>query len=306
MNTGDQTITLTGDVTGTGTGTFTSTIANSAVTYAKIQNIAPTKLLGSISASSAAPGAVTIGTGLSLADGTLTATGTGGTVTNVSPIIVTASGSTFTSTVTNASTTPAIALTIPLASETGTTAGLLSNNDYAAFNAKQSALTLGSGVQTFLATPTSANLANTVTDKTGTGKLVFATSPTLETPVLGVATATSLSSGTLTLTTALTAANGGTGQNTYAIGDILYASSTSALSKLTKGTEGQVLISASTGIPYWGSNGLSTLNNQTATSHLFSTPTNTTTADIGWSSNSSGTPSVATHSLNIPDASVSR
>jgi len=34
-NTGDQTITLTGDVTGIGTGTFTSTIANSAVTYAK-------------------------------------------------------------------------------------------------------------------------------------------------------------------------------------------------------------------------------------------------------------------------------
>ena len=35
-NTGDQTITLTGDVTGTGTGTFAATIANNAVTTAKI------------------------------------------------------------------------------------------------------------------------------------------------------------------------------------------------------------------------------------------------------------------------------
>lgn len=35
-NTGDQTITLTGDVTGTGTGTFNTTIANDAVTSAKI------------------------------------------------------------------------------------------------------------------------------------------------------------------------------------------------------------------------------------------------------------------------------
>lgn len=46
-NTGDQTITLEGDVTGTGTGTFTATIANSAVTYAKMQNVSATdKVLG--------------------------------------------------------------------------------------------------------------------------------------------------------------------------------------------------------------------------------------------------------------------
>lgn len=46
-NTGDQTITLTNDVTGSGTGTFATTIANNAVTYAKIQNISATdRLLG--------------------------------------------------------------------------------------------------------------------------------------------------------------------------------------------------------------------------------------------------------------------
>ena len=37
-NTGDQTITLTGDVTGSGTGSVAATIANSAVTNAKLAN----------------------------------------------------------------------------------------------------------------------------------------------------------------------------------------------------------------------------------------------------------------------------
>ena len=54
---------------------------------------------------------------------------------------------------------------------------------------------LGTGVATFLATPSSANLATAVTGETGTGALVFATSPTLVTPVLGVATATSIATG---------------------------------------------------------------------------------------------------------------
>jgi hypothetical protein len=52
---------------------------------------------------------------------------------------------------------------------------------------------LGTGVATFLATPTSANLASAVTDETGSGSLVFATSPTLVTPVLGTPTSGNLS-----------------------------------------------------------------------------------------------------------------
>ena len=51
---------------------------------------------------------------------------------------------------------------------------------------------LGANIATFLATPSSANLISAVTDETGTGALVFATSPTLITPVLGAATATSI------------------------------------------------------------------------------------------------------------------
>jgi hypothetical protein len=52
---------------------------------------------------------------------------------------------------------------------------------------------LGTGVATWLGTPSSANLATAVTDETGSGSLVFATSPTLVTPILGTP-----QSGTLT------------------------------------------------------------------------------------------------------------
>jgi len=65
---------------------------------------------------------------------------------------------------------------------------------------------LGTGVATFLATPSSANLISAVTDETGTGSLVFATSPTLVTPALGTP-----SSATLTNATGLPLSTGVTG-----------------------------------------------------------------------------------------------
>jgi hypothetical protein len=55
---------------------------------------------------------------------------------------------------------------------------------------------LGTGVATFLATPSSANLAAALTDETGTGANVFATSPTLVTPILGTPTSATLTNAT--------------------------------------------------------------------------------------------------------------
>ena len=55
---------------------------------------------------------------------------------------------------------------------------------------------LGTGVATFLATPSSANLIAAVTDETGTGALVFANSPTLVTPALGTPASGNLSNAT--------------------------------------------------------------------------------------------------------------
>lgn len=51
----------------------------------------------------------------------------------------------------------------------------------------------GTGVATWLGTPSSSNLAAAVTDETGTGALVFANTPTLVTPVLGTPTSGNLS-----------------------------------------------------------------------------------------------------------------
>jgi hypothetical protein len=95
---------------------------------------------------------------------------------------------------------------------------------------------LGTGIASFLATPTSANLISAVTDETGTGALVFANTPTLVTPVIGAATGTSLtltggvSAGTSTLTS-LSVTNNETVGGTLGV-----TGATTLSSSLTAGT----------------------------------------------------------------------
>lgn len=70
---------------------------------------------------------------------------------------------------------------------------------------------------------------------------------------------TSLGLTSLTLGTPLAAASGGTGNATYAIGDILYASGATALSRLADVATGNSLISGGVGVaPSWGKINLST------------------------------------------------
>ncbi len=79
---------------------------------------------------------------------------------------------------------------------------------------------LGTGVAAFLGTPSSANLAAALTDETGTGAAVFATSPTLVTPALGVASATSINKVTITApatSATITIADGKTFQSTSSL-----------------------------------------------------------------------------------------
>lgn len=86
--TSNQTITLSGDVTGSGATSIvttiaanavtTSKIANTAVTFAKIQNINTNRLLGRSSAGSGSVEEISIGSGLSLSGGTLSASGGAG------------------------------------------------------------------------------------------------------------------------------------------------------------------------------------------------------------------------------------
>lgn len=67
---------------------------------------------------------------------------------------------------------------------------------------------LGASVAAFLAAPSSANLAAAVTGETGSGALVFADSPTLVTPSLGIATADALRRGYAIKTASFTLAAG--------------------------------------------------------------------------------------------------
>jgi hypothetical protein len=121
---------------------------------------------------------------------TINATGTGGTVTSVGGTgtvngislsgTVTTSGSlTLGGALSNVSLTTQVTGTLP------------------AGNGGTGITSLGAGVATFLGTPSSANLASAVTDETGSGALVFATSPTLVTPVLGTPSSGTLSSCTV-------------------------------------------------------------------------------------------------------------
>lgn len=109
---------------------------------------------------------------------------------------------------------------------------------------------LGAGVATFLATPSSANLASAVTGETGTGALVFATSPTLVTPALGVATADSLA-----LTTDLAVIDGGTGRSTGTTAYALIATGTTATGAqqtLTAGGTTDILVGGgAAALPVW-------------------------------------------------------
>ena len=87
---------------------------------------------------------------------------------------------------------------------------------------------------------------------TGIGVTSFSAGTTGLTPSTGT-------TGAVTLAGTLVAANGGTGQSSYTIGDLLYASGSTTLSKLADVATGNALISGGVGVaPSWGKIGLTT------------------------------------------------
>ncbi len=163
---------LTGDVTTTA-GTVATTITNGVVTNAKLANSAitiagvSTSLGGSITQDTITglsstglvkrTGANTLAIATSGTDYEVPLTFTGGltrstnTITvNTSQNITTLSNLTTNGLVTTSGGTGTLGITVP-----------------------------GTGVLTFLATPSSANLASAITDETGSGALVFGTAPTI-------------------------------------------------------------------------------------------------------------------------------
>ena len=153
-----------------------------------------------------------------------------------------------------------------------------------------------------------ANLQSSVSGTTGSGNLVFATSPSVSTLTvssgnLAITSGNLTTNGTTRLTNAgvlqnvtnanagtfftggaLTAARGGTGQSSYTAGDLLYASGATTLSKLGVGSNGQCLTVAA-GLPAWSSCGTGLFTDAGAYTYLTDTTDNLI---IGDTSNDGG------------------
>ena len=182
-----------------------------------------------------ASGTLTNATGLPIS------TGISGLGTGVATFLATASSANLASALTDETGTGTVVLSVSPAltgTPTAPTAGAGTNTTQLATtafvtaanttNANLTGMVTSIGNTTSLGSFTSANLASAVMDETGSGAAVFATSPTLVAPVLGVATATTLT------TTNLIA-----GTNTY---------------PTVRGSAGQVLLtSATAGTIVWGS-----------------------------------------------------
>lgn len=125
---------------------------------------------------------------------------------------------------------------------------------------------------------------------TAAGGIVYATSTTAASATGAGTSGQALLSGGAGAPTwgTLSAGAGGTGQTTYATGDLLYASSTSALSRLAAGTSGQFLKSAGASAPAWATLQMNDIPDAAFKKSVRAA----TTADLGastWSTTGSGT-----------------
>lgn len=190
-NTGDQTITLTGDVTGSGTGSFAATIANNAVTFAKVQQIATDKILGRDSSGTGVVEELAVSGGVEF-------TGSGGIQTSAFTGDVTKAAGGTSQTIASSAVTYAKIQDISAASR------LLGRGAGAGAGVTQE-ISLGTGLS-MSGTTLSASAAGTVTSVDASGGstgMSFSGGPVTTT-------------GTLTLDGTLAVANGGTGATTAA------------------------------------------------------------------------------------------
>jgi len=270
-NTGDQTIALTGDVTGSGTGTFAASIGANKVTNAQLAtmgahtykgnntgstanaaDITPTQLTADLNAFTSSLQGLTPASGggtinFLRADGSWTTPGGGGTVTSVglsvpATSIFSATGSPVTATGTLGLTTTGTSGGVPYFSSTSA----LSSSAVLTANA----LVVGGGVGVAPAVLGSLGTTTTVLHGNASGA-----------PTFGAASLTADVSGTLPI------ANGGTNSTaTATAGGIGYGTGT-AHAYSSAGTAGQMVISGGTGSPTFKTFTAPTVSRVTGSAH---------------------------------------
>jgi len=268
-NTGDQTITLTGDVTGSGTGSFAASISAGSVTLTKMANLSANSIIGNNTGSAATPIALS-GTNVTAmldafsstlkglapasgggttnflrADGTWAAPpNSGGTVTSVAALTLGTSGTDLSSSVANGTTTPVITLNVPDASATAR--GALTSTDWSTFNSKQSALS-GTGI-----VKSTSGTISYLTDNSANWDTAYTNRITSLTTTGSSGSAT-LVSNTLNIPTYTLAGLGGFANPMTTAGDIIYGGASGVATRLAgSGTNGWVLTyDTATNTPKW-------------------------------------------------------
>ena len=210
-------------------------------------------------------GQVLTSAGASAPTWTTPTTGTVTSVTGTAPVV------------SSGGATPAISM----AAATTTVSGYLTSTDWNTFNGKQAAGTYVTAVSVAsangLAGTSSGGATPALTLSTsitgllkGNGTAISAATAGTDylTPTTGVTTfsgnstgltPSTATSGAITLAGTLAVANGGTNITTYAIGDLIYASTVGVLSKLADVATGNSLISGGVGVaPSYGKVGLTT------------------------------------------------
>jgi hypothetical protein len=226
-------------------------------------------LIGNSTGNTLAKATLTAGSGITITNGagavTIAATGGAGTVTSVGGT-GTVNGITLTGTVTSSGNLT-LGGTLSGVSLTTQVTGTLP-----VANGGTGITSFGAGVAAFLGTPTSANLAAAVTNETGSGALVFATSPTLVTPALGTpsalvgtnitGTAAGLTAGKVTTNANLTGAITSIG-NAASLGSFTSANLSAALTDETGSGAAVFATSPTLVTPALGTPSSATLTNAT-------------------------------------------